>query len=137
MQDPLMGNGTRYHNVLFVETQADGGGQIFHVTGDLVSGMRYENKPGRNPELSQTYYAKTYLGRIRSEDYPTRLDQVLQTLPPPHRQRAFNPKTMATEQIRPDGSFYQANEQKPPYIKCIEWTEQRAIPALSSSVRRR
>ncbi|KAH8710140.1 hypothetical protein GQ44DRAFT_742924 [Phaeosphaeriaceae sp. PMI808] len=78
-----MGNETRYHNVLFVETQVDGGG--------------YENKSGRNPVLSQTYYAKAYFG-------------LLQTVPPPHRQRAFNPKTMATEQIEADGSFYQANE---------------------------
>lgn len=130
VQDPMMGNETRYHNVLFVETRADGGGQIFHVTGDLVSGMRYENKPGQNPELSQTYHAKTYLGRIRLEDYPARLDQVLQTVPPPHRQRAFNPRTMATEQCKPNGSFYEANEQRPPYIKCTEWTEQKALPAL-------
>lgn len=130
MQDPMMGNETRYHNVLFVETQADGGGQNFHVTGDLISGMKYENKSGQNPELSRTYHAKTYLGRIRYEDYPVRLDQVLQTVPPPHRQRAFNPKTMATEQIKPDGSFYEVNEEKPPYIKSTEWTEQRALPAL-------
>ncbi|KAF2623979.1 hypothetical protein BU25DRAFT_304479, partial [Macroventuria anomochaeta] len=115
-----MGNEPRYHSVLFVETQADGGGQIFHVTSDLVSGRRCENKSGRNPELSQTYYAKTHLGRIRLEDYPERLDQLLQTVPPPHRQRAFNPKTMATEQIKPNGSFYEANEQKPPYIKCTK-----------------
>lgn len=130
MQDPMMGDETRYHNILFVETQADGGGQIFHVTGDLVSGMRYESKSGRNPELSQTYHAKTYLGRIRVEDYPTRMDQVLQAVPPPHRQRAFNPTTMKTEQVKADGSFYDSDEQRPRYIKCTEWTEQRALPAL-------
>ncbi|KAF2741246.1 hypothetical protein EJ04DRAFT_530334 [Polyplosphaeria fusca] len=115
-----MGNETRYHNVLFVETQPEGGGQIFHVTGDLVSGMRYEQKAGQKPELSQTFYAKTNLGRIRVEDYPAHLDEVLQTIPPPPRQRAFNPKTMRTEQIKSDGSFYGPNEQTPPYIKCTE-----------------
>lgn len=130
MQDPLMGDETRYHNVLFVETEADGGGQIFNVTGDLVSGMVYETESAQNPELSQTFFAKEYLGRIRHEDYPARLDKVLRTLPPPPRQRAFNPRTMATEQIKSDGSFYEANEQKPPYMKCTEWTEQLAIPAL-------
>ncbi|CAO2651186.1 Nn.00g094830.m01.CDS01 [Neocucurbitaria sp. VM-36] len=129
MQDHMMGNETRYHTVIFVETQADGGGYTFHVTGDLVKGMKYESKPG-NPELSRSFHAKTYLGRIRREDYPARLDQVLQTVPPPHRQRAFNPDTMATEQIKPDGSFYRANEQRPPFIKCTEWTEQRALPTL-------
>ncbi|KAJ8109168.1 hypothetical protein OPT61_g7658 [Boeremia exigua] len=130
MQDPMMGNETRYHNIIFVETQADGGGQIFQVTGDLVSGMTYENRPGPNPEKSEIYHSKTHLGRIRLEDYPTRLDQVLQAEPPPHRQRAFNPKTMATEQIKPNGSFYDADEQRPQYVKCTEWIEQQALPAL-------
>ncbi|KAH7095648.1 hypothetical protein FB567DRAFT_35326 [Paraphoma chrysanthemicola] len=127
LQDPMMGNETRYHTVLCVETDAEERGQVFHVTGDLVSGMRYER---RDVDPSQTYHAMTYLGRIRSEDYPERLEQVLQTVPPPLRQRAFNPKTMTTEQIKPDGSFYSANEPKPSYIKCTEWIEQRAIPAL-------
>ncbi|CBX91615.1 hypothetical protein IAQ61_010918 [Plenodomus lingam] len=115
-----MGSETRYQNVLFVETKADGGGHIFHVTGDLVSGMRFHSKPGREPEMSQTFYAKTYLGRIRIEDYPARLNQVLQTAPPPGRQRAFNPKTMRIEQIKTDGTFYEAHEQRPPFIKCTE-----------------
>ncbi|KAF1842084.1 uncharacterized protein K460DRAFT_370088 [Cucurbitaria berberidis CBS 394.84] len=130
MQDPLMGSETRYHTVLFVETKADGGGHTFQVNGDLVSGMSYESISGPNPELSQTYFAKTHLGRIRIEDYPERLDGLLQTVPPPPRQRAFNVKTMRTEQIKPDGTFYQADEQRPPFIKCTEWTEQQALPAL-------
>jgi hypothetical protein len=130
VQDPLMGGEIRYHNVLFVETDTDGGGKIFHVTGDLVSGMRYESKDGKRPDRSETYHAKIYLGRIRIEDYPDRLEQVLRAVPAPHQQRAFNPRTMQTEQIKQDGTFYAPNEQRPPYIKCTEWTEQRAIPAL-------
>jgi hypothetical protein len=38
IQDPDF-NYTRYHTVIFVKPDADGGGYIHHVTGDLVTGM--------------------------------------------------------------------------------------------------
>jgi hypothetical protein len=41
MQDPDF-NYTRYHTVVFVQTDADDGGYIHHVTGDLVTGMQYQ-----------------------------------------------------------------------------------------------
>src|SRR2546423_2374237 len=41
--DPEM-PGPRYHTVIFVATNSDGSGFIHHVTGDLVTGMRYERK---------------------------------------------------------------------------------------------
>jgi hypothetical protein len=92
--------------------------------------MKFEIKLGQNPELSHSFPEKTYLGRIRVEDYPARLTEVLRSVPPPHCQRAFNPETMRTEQIKPDRTSYGPNEQRPQYIKCTEWTEQRALPAL-------
>jgi hypothetical protein len=63
MQDPLMGPQTRYHTVLFVQTEEDGGGRIFHVIGDIVQahGMQYESKPAQRPELSGTFFAKSFL----------------------------------------------------------------------------
>ena len=131
MQDPLI-SGVRFHTVVFVETDADGGGYIHHVTGDIASanGMTYQRKPGRSPEQSDTFQRKSYLGQIRVSDYPNRVEQVLQSVPPPPRQRVFNPSTMAYEQCKPDGSLYAPHETRPPYSKCTEWTEQRAIPAL-------
>ncbi|KAH9220779.1 hypothetical protein DL95DRAFT_266785, partial [Leptodontidium sp. 2 PMI_412] len=53
--------------------------------------------------------------------------------PPPPKQKHFNVETMRTEQMKPDGTFYQPDEYRPPTIKCTEWTENQAIPALYES----
>lgn len=71
LQDPLI-PGVRYHTLVFVETDADGGGWIHHVTGDITSvrGMTYQRKRGRRPEESNTFHQKTYLGQVPMSDYP-------------------------------------------------------------------
>ncbi|KAG4443998.1 hypothetical protein IFR05_000517 [Cadophora sp. M221] len=123
----------RWHNLIFVETQHDGSGTIHHVTGDITSGMVYATKPGRRPETSDSFYAKEYLGTIAVEDYPSEMDQILAAQPPPPKQKHFNVRTMRTEQMKPDGSFYAPGESRPPMVKCTEWTENQAIPALYNS----
>lgn len=123
----------RYHHVIFVETDDNGGGIIHHVTGDITSGMSYDTKRGRRPEDSESFYAKSYLGVINKADYPHQMDQVLRKQPPPPKQKHFNIKTMKTEQIKPDGTFYAPGEPRPPMIKCTEWTVNQAIPALYDS----
>jgi len=92
--------------------------------------MHYESKAGPQPEQSESFHAKTYLGRVQAADYPAAMDALLKTLPPPPLQKRFNIATMATEQCKPDGSFYNLEEARPPLFKCTEWTEQRAIPIL-------
>lgn len=131
MQDPFM-LGKRYHNVIFVATNADGSGWVHHVTGDIVQsqGMTYERKPGREPDLSATFHSKTLIGYVREEGYPVNMDRILQSVPTPPRQRNFNPHTMRYEPCKPDGTFYAPNESHPPYWKCTEWTQDKAIPAL-------
>ena len=52
-------------------------GFIHHVTGDLVTGMRYERKIGKIPEESGTFHSKELLGKIQATDYPARVDQSL------------------------------------------------------------
>lgn len=123
--------GTRYHTVVFVETDADRGGYIYHVTGDLATatGMIYQCKKGPKPEDSLKFYRKTYLGQIRVSDFQE-IGRLLQSIPPPPRQRIFLPTTMRYEQCKPDGTLYGPHEERPPYFKCTEWTEQRAIPTL-------
>jgi hypothetical protein len=49
--------GPRYHTVIFVATNSDNSRFIHHVTGDLVTGMRYERKVGKISEESGTFYA--------------------------------------------------------------------------------
>ncbi|KAI9672987.1 MAG: hypothetical protein M1817_003151 [Caeruleum heppii] len=93
----------RYHTMIFAQTNADGSGIIHHVTGDLVTGMSYE------------------------------INQICRQQPPPPRQKSYNMKTHRTEQHKPEGGFYGPGEPRPPMIKCTEWTEIQAIPALYAS----
>ncbi|KAF7185578.1 hypothetical protein HII31_13075 [Pseudocercospora fuligena] len=125
----------RYHTVIFVETEADGSGYVHHVTGDLVSGMRYECTKASKPEQDDTrqYHSKELLGIARKSDHPTTFTKICERLPPPPKQKAFNPKTMRTEPIKPDGRFYTLDEPRPKLIKCTEWTEIQATPALLRS----
>ncbi|KAF2839714.1 hypothetical protein M501DRAFT_932994 [Patellaria atrata CBS 101060] len=134
MQDPLMLAGPkRFHNSIFVVTNADGSGWIHHVVGDLVSGCRYERKKGRAPQDSDSHEISIPLGRVRVEDYPQASENIMMTVPPPPRQRMFNPATYTTMPCKPDGTFYKAHETPIPYWKYTEWTEQKAIPALLQS----
>ncbi|TKA25448.1 hypothetical protein B0A50_06315 [Salinomyces thailandicus] len=133
MSDPDV-PGPRYHTVVFVETKPlDGSGRIHHVTGDLVVGMHYDVRPSRRPEESRTYYAKEFLGTVASASYPASFNSVCSTQRAPPRQKAFNPKRMRTEQVKPDGTFYEPDEARPRLIKCTEWTESQAIPALQQA----
>lgn len=131
LQDPEFTE-TRYHNVIFVVTNQDGSGYIHHVTGDIVNenGMDYQRKDGKKPEQSDTFYAQQYLGWVSASSYPGAFDLLLQSLPTPPRQRRFSTSTMKYERCHPDGNWYGPSEQPPPLIKCTEWTEQTAIPAL-------
>jgi hypothetical protein len=132
LADPEMPQ-PRYHTVIFAETFPDGSGHIHHVTGDLVDGMSYQRKLGKNPQESQTFHQRIFLGTVPASSYPAQFDQICQSQPPPPKQKSFNIKTMRTEQVKPDGTFYAPGEPRPAMIKCTEWTEQQAIPALYAS----
>lgn len=130
--DPEM-PGPRYHNMIFVETGINGEGMVHHVTGDITQGMEYQSREELRPEDSEVFFAKEFLGTIQKSVYPAAMDEVLRTLPPPPKQKHFNIKTMKTEQVKPDGTFYAPGESRPPLIKCTEWTINQAIPALYAS----
>lgn len=133
-QDPDI-TGVRYHHVIFVETTSDGSGMIHHVTGDLVAGMHYESNPSPRPEDDETrrLHDKEFLGTVLASSHPMAFDRVLKAQPPPPRQKKFNVRTMKMEPFKPDGSFYEMGERRRPLIKCTEWTERQAIPALLRS----
>ncbi|PVH90570.1 hypothetical protein DM02DRAFT_475401, partial [Periconia macrospinosa] len=134
LQDPLMGPGPRAHNAIFVETDQDGGGQILQVTGAITepNGMYFQEKKGKRPEESETYLRKHYLGQIQAAKYPNVI-QLMQSVPAPPLQRDFDSKTLSWVPCKPDRSRYKPGETIPPYMKCTEWTLQRAIPALEHS----
>ncbi|KAF3911515.1 hypothetical protein ABW20_dc0108166 [Dactylellina cionopaga] len=120
----------RYHNVIFVETEANGSGRIHNVIGDVVTGMTYATRLEENPMTSETFFAKHYLGTVRISDYPVTVNETLWAIPPPGKQKSFNPTTMRTEQHKAPGVFYAPGEPRPPMVKCTEWTINQAIPAL-------
>lgn len=132
MPDPDMPS-PRYHNVIFVEMEADGSGAVHHVTGDITSGMVYATRREGRPEESEIFVRKEFIGTVESATYPERIHVVLEALPPPPKQKKFNIKTMRTEQMKADGSFYEPGEARPPMVKCTEWTVDQAIPALYAS----
>ncbi|KAJ6262876.1 hypothetical protein Dda_1433 [Drechslerella dactyloides] len=129
VQDPDV-PGPRFHNVIFVETNADGSGQIHHVTGDLVTGMIYQVRSETRPEVSEGFHRKYLIGTISRSDYPDKVDEILKKIPAPPVQKSFNLATMRTEQHKSPGVFYAPGEPRPPMIKCTEWTIDQAIPAL-------
>lgn len=147
VQDPDMPQ-PRYHTVvsarlsiqasglincqIFVETKDDKSGIIHHVVGDLVTGMTYQKKSGLQPENSQTFHAKQLLGKVKASK-AGQIDQICAQVPPPGKQKKFNPKTMKTEPVKANGDFYKAGESRPRLIKCTEWTVERAIPALQAA----
>lgn len=90
LQDPMIGSETRYHNVIFVETDANGGGRILQVEGSIgdVDGMTFGEKAGRKPEESETYFRKHFLGQIQVSDYEN-IVRLLQTIPPPPPSEEF------------------------------------------------
>ncbi|KAI1421886.1 hypothetical protein F5Y12DRAFT_664998 [Xylaria sp. FL1777] len=130
-EDPDMPQ-PRYHHVIFVETEADGSGIKFEVTGDITSGMTYESKPYHNPRHSNTQYTSHFLGYTPCGTVPDQWDALLSQLPPPAKQKAFNIKTMKTEPFKSAEplTFYQPGEARRPLRKCTEWTEEQALPAL-------
>lgn len=135
IQDPDM-PGPRYHTIIFVETngQGPGSGVKHHVTGDIVSGMRYESTPIPDPKDDEVFYSKELIGYTSAANYPQVWDEFLETLPAPPRQKAFNLNTMRTEPVKTwePLTFYEPNEPRRPLVKCTEWIEQQAIPVLIS-----
>jgi len=92
--------------------------------------MVYSSSDSPQPEDHESFYGKEFLGTVRKEDYPEKMEEVLRALEMPPRQKAFNVRRMRTEQVRGDGTFYGEGEVRERMWKCTEWTVERAIPAL-------
>lgn len=97
--------GQRDHHSIFVETESDGSGVIFQVTGDIQNGMRYESKSAKKPEDSHSFVSKEYLGTVSAANYSS-IGTVCSSNPPPKKQ--FNgPKRLYPSE---------------PLRRCQEWT---------------
>ena len=138
--DPDMPPG-RYHHAIFVRTsKSNGSGELYHVIGDITSpdGMSYQRKPTRNPDNSETFFARDFLGYTLSSGHPAEWDKVLGNLLTPPQQKAPNPAKMGrTEPFKSKVGpykyiFYEDGEERKPLWKCTEWVEDYALPALYS-----
>ncbi|KAJ5332899.1 hypothetical protein MYU51_008861 [Penicillium brevicompactum] len=133
IQDPDMPS-PRYHTILFVETNERGPrtGIKHHVTGDIVTGMRYEPTIIDDPQSDENLFSKELIGHTQALNYPKSWNDILKSLPVPPKQKAFNCKTMKTEPVKTWEPliFYGAGERRRPLVKCTEWIENQAVPML-------
>ena len=59
----------RNRHGIFVEHVKEGGGELFHVVGDIQNGMSYERRTlSKKPEESVSFASRAYLGRVKLTD---------------------------------------------------------------------
>lgn len=81
------------HVALYVEKEPvsdsnkKGSGTLYHVTGSILVGMKYENKPSYNFKQSVSFIpgSNVLIGRVKATDMPL-LEAVCETVPPPGAQ---------------------------------------------------
>ncbi|KAM3526954.1 hypothetical protein MY4038_006570 [Beauveria bassiana] len=107
----------RNHHAIFVETGLDGSGLVFHVTGNIQSGMELESNNGRRPENSASFVEKTYLGWV-SADNLRHIGETCSTIPPPKKQFE-GPKRLYP---------------KEPLRRCQEWTNETISALIANGI---
>ena len=130
----------RYHTTLYVSPvhqTSPQPGYLHEVTGDITSpkGMHYQKRPtASHPRTAapDTFFSEEWLGYTDVRGYPESWDRVLQALPAPPQQKAFNRESMRTEPVKSlvPLRFYESGEARGELWKCTEWTFQLAVPAL-------
>lgn len=112
----LLGSGPRNHVRLFVETQNDGSGQIFHVIGTILQGMTFETRLEIKPESDVLFVpgSQKYVGRI-AQSAMGGLDELCRSIPPPAAQMSLNGTR---------------KDKTKPLRRCGEWVEEVREEAL-------
>lgn len=87
------------HHAIFVETNEDQSGHIYHVVGNLKTGMKYEDKPAKKPEDSFLFDSKTRIGTVTPEDYP-HIKEICRKIPAPKIQFDGSTRLYPHEPIR-------------------------------------
>ena len=102
----------RDHQGVFVETNSDQSGYIFHVVGTIQKGMVFGHREIQDPEKSVRFASKSYIGTISHSDYD-RVQSVVDKILPPGKQFDGPRRIDPTKPIR----------------TCQEWTKD-AVQAL-------
>lgn len=96
----------RNHHALFVcVEQKEESGWLFNVTGNIQSGMTYEEKSAEAPRQSLTFESMSVLGRVPSSSLQ-QISSICRSNPPPEKQ-FDGPKRI---------------DSKKPLRRCQEWT---------------
>lgn len=112
-----LGNHDSQHHAIYVDTDIVQGkrwGWLFHVTGNLLSGMTFEEKYAIYPLLSASGESIQQLGWISYNKFPEGIREVCEGIPPPKSQY-----TLASKRLFP-------NE---PIRHCQHWVRE-AMDAL-------
>ena len=82
-------------------------GDLYHVTGNILAGMKYESKPFKNPRDSPNYEGGTRLGTISAAKY-SQVNGICESVPVPGKQSKLN-----GHRINPNA----------PLRRCGEWVD--------------
>lgn len=110
----------RDHKAIFVRISDNESGTIYHVTGSLMVGMKYEKKPRPNPETSATYVpgSKVLVGTVKEDDMG-RFEEICEGVPAP------------TAQIKLGGKRIDSST---PLRTCREWVGEAVAQLLEQGL---
>jgi hypothetical protein len=106
----------RDHHAIFFETKDDGSGFIYQVSGTINEGMYYNHKNTPNPEASDDFLSKNYIGTTSQSNYPL-VQEICERIEPPKKQIGLNGRRLYPGE---------------PLRRCQEWTAE-VIEALKDA----
>jgi hypothetical protein len=100
--------GVPNHESIFIETHELGksSGHLYHVIGNILQGMKYEDKEMQNPTHSASFEKMSFIGVIVSSDIH-RFEAVCRSIEVPGRQLDLSSKRL---------------DPSKPLRRCGEWT---------------
>ncbi|KAF7596795.1 hypothetical protein BBP40_012394 [Aspergillus hancockii] len=87
------------HVGIFVLTEIDGSGTLFHVVGSMQQGMTFSPRPEDKPENSVTCKDYKLIGKVAVDKYD-KFREVCRSIPPPKKQLEFNYRLYPDEPLR-------------------------------------
>lgn len=97
----------RNHHGIFVELEEDGSGYLYHVEGNVQTGMTYNPKPARPPLDSPSFQGRKPIGWVPASLYQ-HIHTICSNIPPPPKQYDGPKLLVPKNQLR----------------RCQEWTNE-------------
>ena len=100
-------HGTPDHEAIFVETHEIGefSGHIYHVTGNILTGMTYDPRAEKRPDDLGEFHEKRNIGRVKQSDY-ARVEQICREIAVPGPQLDLRGRRLdSTKPVRRCGEW--------------------------------